>query len=147
MAKLTIKDTPSPELNGEYELDLAAGFTKAEYFIMKKHVGVVLGDMAVGLPIDANVMTAWGLVVLKRAGKEHLFPYFMETNDEQAGWDFTKEEAGEDDALPPVSALVEDEKPNVPSESSGPNTNGDSEDSLAMIPPPTGSPHSATGAI
>lgn len=139
MAKLTIKDTPFSELNGEYELDLAGGYTKMEYFIMKKHVGVVIGDMAPGSAIDANVMTAWGLVVLKRAGKEHLFRPFMETTDAQTEWDFAEEEA-EDDALPPAIEPVSGAGSSSSGEPSGSSTNGDSAGSPETIPARIGSP-------
>jgi hypothetical protein len=100
MAKLTINASGNPQLDGEYEIDLTAGFTKAEYHLMKKNVGVVVGDMLPGKEIDMNVMTAFALVALRRANKEHLFPLYMETTEEQTNWEFNEDEAGEDDALP-----------------------------------------------
>lgn len=146
MAKLTISNT-HPQLDGEYELDLAnAGFTKTEYHLMKKNVGVVVGDLMPGSPVDMNVMTAFALVMLRRAGKEHLFSAYMETTDEQAVWDFGNE-VGEDDALPPV--LPQAKPPengqgdvvelSAGSKSSGPNTSASSDDSQATRLPLTGS--------
>jgi hypothetical protein len=103
MAKLTITGTV-PQLDGEYELDLSAGFTKQEYFLMKQKVGVVAGDLAPGAPIDMNVLTAFGIVVLARNDLSAYLPMFMETTDTQTDWDFDEAEVGEDDALPPPSA-------------------------------------------
>jgi hypothetical protein len=143
MAKLTIRNT-HPNLDGDYELELANGFTKTEYFIMQKHVGVLADDMLPGSRINVNVMTAWGLVAIRRAGKEHLFPLYMDTDDTQTAWEFDEEEAGEDPAVPTMSGSGEPVEPNVRSESSGPSTNGGSDVSLAVIPPAIGSPPSDT---
>jgi hypothetical protein len=145
MAKLTIKDTPG--LDGEYEIDLTAGFTKAEYYLMKKRVGVVIGDLTPGSPIDMNVMTAFGLVLLERAGKGHLAEVFMQTTDAQTDWDWEDAEVTEDDALPPASESGSVTRPSLESESSGASTNGSSDDSQERIPGPIGSPPSATTAI
>jgi hypothetical protein len=130
MAKLIIKNTDHPDLNGEYDIDLAGGFTKAEYFVMKKHVDVVVGDMVPGAKIDQNVMTGWGLVALRRAGKEHLFPLYMDTTDEQTEWSF--DEAEVEDAGPPASKTGSDES------SSGLSTRNGSESSLETTPLPIG---------
>jgi hypothetical protein len=146
MAKLTISST-HPNLDGTYELELAGGFTKAEYYMMKKNVGVTVNDMMPGSGIDMNVMTAWGLVAIRRAGKEHLFAAFMDTTDEQTTWDFDEDEVEEDAALPTMSGSDDAAKPNEPSGSSGPSTNGASDVSLEIHPVATGSPLSATTAI
>jgi hypothetical protein len=145
MAKLVIRNT-HPNLDGEYDLDLAGGFTKAEYHIMKKNVGVTVNDMMPGSGIDMNVMTAWGLVALRRAGKEHLFPAFMDTTDDQTNWEFDEDEVEEDAAVPTMSGSDDAAKPNEPSEPSGSNTNGASDARLEIIPLATGSPPSATTA-
>jgi hypothetical protein len=115
MAKLTITGTV-PQLDGEYELDLTAGFTKREYYLMKQKVGVVAGDLAPGSPIDMNILTAFGIVVLERNGLSAYLPMFMETTDNQTDWDFDDAEAGEDDALPPPS------EPAATDDSSGSST-------------------------
>ncbi len=145
MAKLTIRDT-HPNLDGDYDLDLASGFTKAEYYIMQKNVGVLADDMMPGSRINMNVMTAWGLVAIRRAGKEHLFPVYMDTNDNQTAWEFDDEEAGEDEQLPTLSGSSEPGKPSGPSEPSGPNTNGASDGSPEILPLAIGSPPSDTSA-
>lgn len=147
MAKLTIRGT-HPQLDGEYELDLTNNsFTKAEYYLMKKNVGVVVGDMQAGMPIDMNLLTAWGLVALRRAGKEHLFPVYMDTTEEQAQWEFPEDEVAEDDALPPASPqpkptgsgpgdVVTLHERNEPS---GPSTSSGSDDSQEIPPQAIGS--------
>ena len=145
MATLTISST-HPNLDGTYELELAGGFTKAEYYVMKKNVGVTVSDMLPGSGIDMNVMTAWGLVALRRAGKEYLFSTFMDTTDEQTTWEFDEDEVEEDAALPTMSGSDDAAKPNEPSGSSGPNTNGASDVSLEIHPRATGLQPSATSA-
>lgn len=132
MARLTIRNTDNPDLNGEYDMDLAAGFTKAEYFVMKKHVDVVVGDMAPGAKIDQNVMTAWGLVALRRAGKEHLFPLFMDTRDDQTEWSF--DEAEVEDSNPPAQETGSE------THSSGLSTSNGSESSPETTPLRIGDP-------
>lgn len=122
MAKLIIRDAFPPELNGEYDITLENGFTKAEYFLMKKHVDVVVDQFRIGSPVDANVLTAWGLVMLRRAGKEHLFPAYMETTDAQTVWQFDEKEVGEDPAVPPVSEPAAGSAPNARSNISGSGT-------------------------
>lgn len=142
MAKLVIRNT-HPNLDGVYEFDPVAGFNKTEWYLMKKHVGVVVDDMMPGKPVDMNVMTAWGLVVLHRAGKDHLFPAYMNTNDDQAKWEFDEDEVA-DESVPTLSGSGESGTPPELSEPSGPSTNGGSDVRLEIIPLATGSPPSAT---
>jgi hypothetical protein len=144
MAKLTIQGTV-PQLDGEYELDLAAGFTKHEYFLMKQKVGVVAGDLAPGAPIDMNVLTAFGIVTLERHGLAAYIPAFMETTDVQTDWDFDEAEASEDDALPPSN------EPDANYGSAGSSTSsGESSEPSGASPDddqkPTGPLHSVTTA-
>jgi len=108
VAKLIINAGHSG-LDGEYELDSKNGgfnFTKAEWYLMKKNVGVVVGDFAPGQPMDVSVMTALGLVLLRRAGKETLFDAFMETTDSETTWEWDSSEVVEvpDAVDPPIGS-------------------------------------------
>lgn len=124
MAKLKIKETGNAHLDGEYELDFARGYTKTEYFLMKSKVGIVIDDLQPGSRVDANVLTAWGIVALHRAQKDHLIPAFMETDDSQTDWDFdTAEVEDKGDGRPPESSVSETSSENG---SSGVTTRDDS---------------------
>jgi hypothetical protein len=144
MAKLVIRDT-HPNLDGEYEYDLSDGFNGDEWYLMKKHVGVVTADVLPGAPLDMNVLNGFGLVFLHRAGKDHLFPAFMAAKDAQKVWDM-EDEATEDETVPTMSGSADSGTPPEQSEPSGPSTNGGSDATLEIVPLATGSQPSATFA-
>lgn len=143
MAKLTIT-AGNPRLDGEYEIDLSGGFnfTKNEWFMIHKRVGVTIENFRSGAPIDMNTITALGLIMLQRAGKEELFDAFMETNDAQTSWEWETAEAGEEDAA--TSPLTQqtsngfDADENSRSDGSGPSTNELSDISPGVILGATG---------
>jgi hypothetical protein len=152
MAKLVI-NSGNRFLDGEYELDLSEGFkfTKTEWFLMKRRVGVVTEDLRPGSPLDMSVKTALGLVALHRAGKEHLFDTFMDTTDDQTVWEWGDDEVMDtgqegEESLPPKTGSESPVSESTKNESSGPSTDSDSESSQAATPPATGSPPSETTA-
>lgn len=148
MAKLVIR-SGNQFLDGEYELDLSQGFnfTKTEWFLMKRKVGVVVDDMRPGAPLDMSVMTGLGLVALHRAGKEHLLDTFMETTDDQTDWVWAAGEVADTDDVDPQIGSGSSASAEMKNGSSGPSTGSDSEPSPAAGHPATGDPGSATTAV
>jgi hypothetical protein len=152
--KLIVKGTGL--LDGKYDADFNLDMlTNGEVRVIKRLSGVRLGEIQEALRAqDNDVLVAFGVIWLTRAGKDPAMVEQVLWNAPVGGWcDLDMEETTvEADARPPDSPTasgnenspVEQPSEIVPGEpSSSDSSNGSAH--LESVPSPTGSPPSDTG--
>ena len=139
-------------LDGEYSIPGGLEIiTSEEYHTIKVETGIRAGEMMEEFNRgDTDAINAIAWVVLTRCGKTGVWPLLWKADITKLTFDFTDEEAEEDDVGPPVS-LLPSVTPDSTSESSdtepsGQTSNGTS-DGSQTDPRPTGHRPWPTGSI
>jgi hypothetical protein len=139
MAKLMIKD--SLALAGEYTFDFSADFfTGEELHLIKERTGMRVTELQEGT-FDTDVLFVYGEIILRRAGLDHRSAGMIwKLSPDKLAFEGIEEDAGDGEAIPPMSEPAAEKPASGNSPSTGPSGNGVGDDSLVTRPEPTGSP-------